>query len=149
MNCIHCHREKTLYSICLTFDRNLVYVYLCFLNLIYMNDIQTFRHFVRRRETSMRKSTCTHISEEANLPITQKPSKYRASYGQIRYLMKRLSTALSIKLKEDRPRKYCKRCGIELRPTNLCRPKAKPQEPSTMKQRTPITNKKERMATSK
>ena len=62
-----------------------------------------------------------------------------------KYLMKRLSTALSSKLSEGRPRKYCKRCGVELRPTNLCKPKGMPQEPSTMKQRISNTDKKERM----
>ena len=103
-----------------------------FLNLmhIYTNDVQVFRHFDKRSETSMtRKSTCKNISEEANLPITQKPSQYRASYGHIRYHMKRLSTTLSSKLREGRPRKYYKRCGRELRPSNLCRPKAKPRNP--------------------
>ena len=120
-----------------------------FLNLIYTNDIHTFRHFDERSETGMtRKSTCKNISEDVNLPISQKPSKYRASYTQIRYLMKRLSTALSSKLREGRPRKYCKRCGVELRPTNLCKPKGMPQEPSTMKQQIANTDKKERMETS-
>ena len=120
-----------------------------FLNLIYTNDIDTFLHFDERSETSMtRKSTCKNISEDVNLPVSQKPSQYRASYAQIRYLVKRLSTALSSKLREGRPRKYCKRCGIELRPTNLCKPKGMPQEPSTMKQRIANTDKKERMETS-
>ena len=117
-----------------------------FLKLIYTNDIHTFRHFDERSETIMtRKSTCKTISEDANLPTSQKPSKYRASYAQIRYRMKRLSNALSSKLREYRPRKYCKRCGIELRPTNLCKPKGVPQESSTMKQRIANTDKKERM----
>ena len=119
-----------------------------FLNLIYTTDLHTFRHFEERSEKSMtRKSTCKNISEDVNLPISQKPSKYRASYAQIRYLMKRLGTALRSKLREGRPRKYCKRCGVELRPTNLCKPKGMPQEPSTMKQRTANTDKKERMET--
>ena len=66
------------------------------LNLIYTNDIHKFRHLDERSQTSMtRKSTCKDISEDVNLPISQKPSKYRATYAQIRYLMKRLSTALS------------------------------------------------------
>ena len=118
-------------------------------NHIYMNDKHTFRHFDERNETSMtRKSTCKNISEDASLPISQKPSKYRTSYAQIRFLMKRLSTALSSKLREGRPRKYYKRCGIELRPTNLCKPKGMPQEPSTMKQLISNTDKKERIETS-
>ena len=37
------------------------------------------------------------------------------SYGQIRYLMKRLSTALDSKLKQGRPPKYCRMCHRELR----------------------------------
>ena len=120
-----------------------------FFNLIYTNDIQTFRHFDERSETSMtRKSTCKNISEDANLPIPQKPSKYRASYAQIRYLMNRLSTALSSKLREGRPRKYFKRCGVELRRTNLCKPKGMPQEPSIPEQRIANTDKIERMETS-
>ena len=133
--------KRVLYSIRLTYDRKLVYVY--------TNDIHTFRHFDERSETSMtRKSTCKNISEDVNLRISQKPSKYRACYAQIHYLMKRLSTALSSKLREGRPRKYYKRCGAELRPTNLCKPKGMPQEPSTTKQRMANTDKKERMETS-
>ena len=37
------------------------------------------------------------------------------SYGQIRYLMKRLSIALYSKLKQGRPPKYCRMCHRELR----------------------------------
>ena len=37
------------------------------------------------------------------------------SYGQIRYLMKRLSTAVDSKLKQGRPPKYCRMCHRELR----------------------------------
>ena len=37
------------------------------------------------------------------------------SYGQIRYLMKRLSTALDSKLKQGRPTTYCRMCHRELR----------------------------------
>ena len=128
-------------------------MYICdestFLNLMYTNDIHTFRHFDERSETSMtRKSTCKNISEDAILPISRKPSKNRASYAQIRYLMKRPSSALSSKLREGQPRKYCKCCGVKLRPANLCKPKGMPQEPSTMKQRISNADKKERMETS-
>ena len=110
----------------------------------------TYTHFVilmnEANQSSMtRKSICKNISEDAKLPISQKPSKYRASYAQIRYLMKILSIALSSKLSKGRPRKYCKRCVVKLRPTNLCEPKGMPQEPTTMKQRTTNTDKKERM----
>ena len=37
------------------------------------------------------------------------------SYAQIRYLMKRLSTALDSKIKQGRPPKYCNMCQRELR----------------------------------
>ena len=37
------------------------------------------------------------------------------SYGHIRYLMKRLSTAVHSKLKQGRPLKYCRMCHRELR----------------------------------
>ena len=104
--------EKALYTQYALHMTASWYICICdastFLNLIYTNNIHTFRHFEERSETSMtRKSTCKNISEDANLPVSQKPSKYRASYAQIRHLMKRLSIALSSKLKEGRPRKYC------------------------------------------
>ena len=110
--------KRALYTLHMTANW---YMCICdastFLNIIYTNNIHTFRHFDERSETIMtRKSTCKNISEDANFPISQKPSKYKASYAQICYLMKRLSTALSSKLREGRPRKYCKRCGVELRP---------------------------------
>ena len=37
------------------------------------------------------------------------------SYAQIRYLMKRLNTALDSKLKQGIPPKYCRMCHRELR----------------------------------
>ena len=115
--------KRALYAICHMASN--WYMFICdtstFLSLMYLytNEIQTFRHFDKRSETNItRKATCTNISEEANLPITQKSSKYRASNGQIRYLVK--STALSIKLREGRPRKYCKnfvqQTSVEPRP---------------------------------
>ena len=61
-----------------------------------------------------KKSACKNISEEANLPLSEKPSKYRSSYGQISYLMKRLNVTLSGKLNDGRPCKCCK-CGLKLR----------------------------------
>ena len=49
-----------------------IFVASTFLNLIYTNDVHTFRHFDERSETSMtRKSTCKNISQDANLPISQ------------------------------------------------------------------------------
>ena len=97
-----CAKENIASGLCIPYALHMTanwYMCICdastFLNLIYTNDIHTFRHFDERSETSMtRNSTCKNISEDANLPISQKPSKYRASYAQIRY-MKRLSIALN------------------------------------------------------
>ena len=81
-----------------------------------------------------KKSTCKNISEDANLPVSQQPSRYKATYGQIRYLMKSLNDPLSNKLKDGRPCKFCKRCGVEFRPANPCRRNAR-EEPLIKKQR--------------
>ena len=66
---------------------------------------------------------------------TAKRSNYKASYGQIKYLMKRLNTALSAKLRDGRPRKYCKRCSKELlaakRPQNIKKSKLQQSSPVT------------------
>lgn len=87
---------------------------------IYTSDMHTFNNFGKSSERRMaEKSTCKNIPEEANLPITEIPSKYRANYGQIRYFMKRLNTALHAKIRDGRPCKYCQRCGIELRSAKL------------------------------
>ena len=48
-------------------------------------------------------------------PASKRSTKYHMSYGQIRYLMKRLSTALDSKLKQGRPPKYSRMCHRELR----------------------------------
>lgn len=53
------------------------------------------------------------VSQASGLPIVQKRS-YQASYGQIRYLMKRLATALDKRLREGRPSKYCRLCKAEI-----------------------------------
>ena len=82
----------------------------------------------------VKKSTCKNISEDANLPLSQQPSRYKANYGQIRSLMKRLNDALSNNLKNGRPCKFCKRCGVEVRPAKPCRRKAR-KEPVIKKQR--------------
>ena len=47
--------------------------------------------------------------------ITPASKTAKNIYGLIRYLMKRLSTALDSKLKQGRPPKYCKMCRRELR----------------------------------
>ena len=54
------------------------------------------------------------MEESKKTPVTQKPSGSHASYAQIRYLMKRLNTALSKRVREDRPSKYCRVCRAEL-----------------------------------
>ena len=51
---------------------------------------------------------------EKKTPLTQKPSGSHASYSQIRYIMKRLNTALSKRVREGRPSKYCRVCRTEL-----------------------------------
>lgn len=60
------------------------------------------------------KASCKQITKSKKLPVTQKPSKYEASYGQVRYLMKRLNTVLSNKLREGRPSKFCRICKAEI-----------------------------------
>ena len=60
------------------------------------------------------KESCKTMSESQKLPITQKPSTCHTSYGHIRYLMKRLNTALTKRLREGRPSKYCRVCKAEL-----------------------------------
>lgn len=61
------------------------------------------------------KSSCKNNSRSSDRSMIQHPSRYQTSYGQIRYLMKRLSTALSNKLKEGRPAKFCRLCSSEIR----------------------------------
>ena len=57
----------------------------------------------------------TSCNDDMIKPASKKSTKYQMSYGQIRYLMKRLSTALDSKLKQGRPPKYCRMCHRELR----------------------------------
>ena len=67
--------------------------------------------------TSLEKQTkqsCKAMEESKKTPVTQKPSGSHASYAQIRNLMKRLNTALSKRLREGRPSKYCRMCRAEL-----------------------------------
>lgn len=61
---------------------------------------------------------CGLISESSGLPImsvVQKRKGNPSSYGQIRYLMKRLTTALDKRLRDGRPSKYCRLCKAEIR----------------------------------
>ena len=60
------------------------------------------------------KQSCKAMEESKKTPVTQKPSGSHASYAQIRNLMKRLNTALSKRLRECRPSKYCRVCRTEL-----------------------------------
>ena len=57
----------------------------------------------------------TSCNDDIIKPASKKSTKYQMGYGQIRYLMKRLSTALDSKLKQGRLPKYCRMCHRELR----------------------------------
>ena len=57
----------------------------------------------------------TSCNDDMKTPASKRSTKYYMSYAQIRYLMKRLSTALDSKLKQGRPPKYCRMCHRELR----------------------------------
>ena len=79
----------------------------------------------------MKKSTCKNTSEEANLPITRKPSKHRASYDHEEETEYRIEWKT---VKDGKPCKYCKRCSVELRPSRI-----KTNQPVVMKQRDKAT----------
>ena len=68
----------------------------------------------RRMDLSARQKN-TSCNDDMIKPASKKSIKYQMSYGQIRYLMKRLRTALDSKLKQGRPPKYCRMCHRELR----------------------------------
>ena len=68
----------------------------------------------RRMDLSARQKN-TSCNDDMITPASNRLTKYQMSYGQIRYLMKRLSTALDSKLKQGRPPKYCRMCHRELR----------------------------------
>ena len=57
----------------------------------------------------------TSYNDDMKTPASKRSTKYHMSYGQIRYLMKRLNTPLDSKLKQGRPPKYCRMCHRELR----------------------------------
>ena len=67
----------------------------------------------RRMDLSARQKNTSCIDDMIK-PASKKSTKYQMRYGQIRYLMKRLSTALDSKLKQGRPPKYCRVCHREL-----------------------------------
>ena len=105
---------------------------------------QIFIIFTKRTvKETWRKIDLQNISEDATLPVSQQQSRYKATCGQIRYVMKRSNDALSNKLKDGRPCKFCKRCGVELRAVKPCRRKAR-EEPVKQKQRKMTTNYKKK-----
>ena len=57
----------------------------------------------------------TSCNDDIIKPASKKSTKHQMGYAQIRYMMKRLSTALDSKLKQGRPPKYCRMCHRELR----------------------------------
>lgn len=61
------------------------------------------------------KELCGLMSESSGLSVIQKQKRNPSSYNQIRYLMKRLTSALDKRLKEGRPSKYCRLCRAEIR----------------------------------
>ena len=68
----------------------------------------------RRMDLSARQKN-TSCNDDMKTPASKRSTKYHMCYGQIRYLMKRLSTALDSKIKQGRPPKYCRMCHRELR----------------------------------
>ena len=68
----------------------------------------------RRRMDLTARQKNTSCNDDMKTPASKRSTKYHMSYGQIRYLMKRLSTALDSKLKQGRPLKYCRMCHREL-----------------------------------
>ena len=67
----------------------------------------------RRMDLSARQKN-TSCNDDMITPASKRSTKYQMSYGQIRYLMKKLSTASDSKLKQGRPPKYCRMCHREL-----------------------------------
>ena len=88
----------------------------------------------RRLDLSARQKN-TSCNDDMIKPASKKSTKYQMSYGQIRYLMKRLSTALDSKLKQGRPPKYCRMCHRELRKLIESQLERRPLENKFMKGR--------------
>ena len=74
----------------------------------------------------------TSCNDDTKTPASKRSTKYYMSYGQIRYLTKRLSTALDSKLKQGRPPKYCRMCHRELRKLIGNQPERMPIEKKCM-----------------
>ena len=89
----------------------------------------------RRMDISARQKN-TSCNDDMKTPASKRSTKYHMSYGQIRYLMKRLSTALDCKLKQGRPPKYCRMCHRELRKLIGYQLERMPLEKKYMKGRT-------------
>ena len=53
------------------------------------------------------------------MSVVQKQKRNLSSYSQIRYLMKRLTSALDKRLKEGRPSKYCRLRRAEIRSSSI------------------------------
>ena len=66
----------------------------------------------RRVELSARQKN-TSCNDDMITPASKRSTKYQIRYGQIRYLMKRLSTALDSRFMRARPPKYCRMCHRE------------------------------------
>ena len=88
----------------------------------------------RRMDLSSRQKN-TSCNDDIITPASKRSTKYQMSYGQIRYLMKRLSTALDSKLKQGRPPKYCRMCHRELRKLIGNQLEKRPLEKKNMKGR--------------
>ena len=88
----------------------------------------------RRMDLSARQKN-TSCNDDMIKPASKKSTKYQMSYGQIRYLMKRLSIALDSKLKQGRPPKYCRMCHRELRKVIGSQLERRPLENKHMKGR--------------
>ena len=90
---------------------------------------------IRRRMDLSARQKNTSCNDDMITPALKRSTKYQMSYGQIRYLMKRLSTALDSKLKQGRPPKYCRMCHSELRKLIGSQLERRPLEKKYMKGR--------------
>ena len=88
----------------------------------------------RRMDLSARQKN-TSCNDDMITTASKRSTKYQMSYGQIRYLMKRLRTALDSKLKQGRPPKYCRMCQRELRKLIRGQLERRPLEEKYMKGR--------------
>ena len=77
----------------------------------------------------------TSCNDDMITPASKRSTKYQMSYGQIQYLMNRLSTALDSRLKQGRLPKYCRMCHRELRKLIGSQLERRPLEKKYMKGR--------------